>query len=205
MDALDRMGYHGHPEEDCLERYVMKTCTKQENGTIENHLLECEQCRARLSDADEWVSLMKIALPLGPARPRVPRRWRLATAQMWSHPAAMAGGAALAVILLAAPLLLREPVSREEFVLLSATRGGADQWAHANTLLRLRLDTTGLVEPFEGQIADDKGGIVWSQPISSSSPELKLDRKLKPGVYWVRINSLEGAHPNLREFSLRVK
>ena len=204
MDVLDRMGYKGHPEEDYLERYVMKTCSAQDASAIEKHLRACGQCRDRLYDAEEWVALMKAALPLGPQRPRVPR-WRLPVPQLWMRPAAMAGYAAFAAILLAAPLLLRQSPAQEELVLLSAFRGGSEQTAHANTFLRLRLDTTGLVEPFEGQIADDKGAIVWSQPITASSPELKLARKLEPGDYWVRIHSREGDHPILREFSLRVE
>jgi hypothetical protein len=208
MDVFDRMGSQGHPEEDYLERYVMKTCSEQELVAIEEHLLICEQCRARLSCAEEWVLLMKSALPLSPPPKRVPR-WHLSIGQLFTRPIAMAAGcAALAAILLATPLLLRERPVQEELVPLSASRGGANQGdpaADSHRFLRLRLDVTDLAEPLQGQVVDDAGGIVLSQAISLSNPDLKLDQRLKPGTYWVRVNSGAGDHSTLREYSLRVR
>ena len=206
MDVLDRMGNKGHPEEDYLERYVMKTCSERESNAIEEHLLVCEHCRARLYAAEEWVSLMKTALPLGPNRLRIPR-WRESIGQLFTRPMTIAAGcAAMVTIMLSASLLLRETPLEEQWVTLAATRGEQpDPTVDSHKLLRLRLDTTDLVEPMEGQIVDAIGAPVWTQLITPSSPDIKLDRTLQPGKYWVRINSREGGHRNLREFPLSIR
>src|SRR5450755_1617876 len=105
MDVLDWMGNHDHhPDEDYLERYVMKTCSEQETERIEGHLLVCEQCRTRLYEAEEWVVLMKTALPLGPRRVKTPA-WRSAFVQLFSRPVIMAGCVAMAVALCAATVM----------------------------------------------------------------------------------------------------
>ena len=207
MDVLDRMGHQGHPEEDHLERYVMRICSAQEAGVIEAHLPDCEPCRVRLYDAEEWVSLMKTALPLGPTH-RTAVHWRLSIGQLFTRPGTLAAGCmALAAILVIAPSLLRDRAVHEEFVMLSATRGGPVQppAGSSHNLLRLHLDVTGLEEPLDGQVVDESGGVVWSQPVTATNPEIMLDRPLKPGDYWVRVNSREQTHANLREFSLHVE
>ncbi len=212
MDVLDRMGKTGHPEEDYLERYVMNSCTEQETNAIEEHLLVCENCRVRLYGVEEWVSLMKTAIPLGPTRKRVPR-WRQALGDLrgwqgefFAHPMGMAAGcAALAAVLIAAPILLREQPLQEETVALAATRGvHAEPSADSRHLLRLKIDTTGLVAPMEGQIVDATGQLVMSQPLTETAAQMKLDRPLKPGTYWVRVNSGAAGKPTLREFLLLV-
>lgn len=206
MDVLDRMGNPGHPEEDYLERYVMKTCTEQETDAIEEHLLICEDCRARLYGVEEWVSLMKTAIPLVPERRRVPR-WRQTMELLFTRPMVLATGCvAFAAIVLTAPLLLRPGPPEEEWVTLAATRGThTESAADSRHLLRLRVDTTGLVSPIEGQVVDATGELVMNVALTVASAEMKLDRQLKPGVYWVRINSGVGGKPTLREFRLPIK
>jgi hypothetical protein len=210
MDLLDRMGNQGHPEEDHLERYVMKTCSEIETQQLEEHLLVCEDCRIRLYAAEEWVALMKSALPLGPKRQILPR-WRIAFGQIGqtlTRPVALAGCVAFVVILCAAPTLLRQQTEDDEVVTLSATRGGADQ-AISTVSSRRRLilepDVNGLKGPLELEIVDSAGTPLFSQLLSGESPRVKLNRRLKTGTYWVRINSAESEHTNLRESGLRVQ
>ena len=205
MDVLDRMGNEGHPEEDYLERYIMKTCSKQEVDALDEHLLVCEHCRARLYSAEEFVSLIKMAMPLGPSRQRVPR-WRETIVEFFGRPMGMAAGcAALAAVLLAAPALLRNRAPTVEIVDLASTRGAEAPSASERSLIILRLDTRGLTEPMEGQVVDGGGVPVWTQQITPEKGELRVERRLKPGMYWVRINSSQGDHENLREFPLVVK
>ncbi len=208
MDVFDRNGPQGHPEEDYLERYVMKTCSEPELDAIEEHLWICEQCRDRLDYAEEWVSLMKLAVPLGPKRKKE-IHWHILIGQLFTRPVSLAVGcAAIAAVFWATPLLLRKPPPQEELISLSASRGGpeqASQPADSHRLLRLRLDLTDLASPLQGQVVDEAGGIVWTQPISASNPELKPARPLQPGTYWVRVNSSVGDYRTLREYSLRVR
>ena len=206
MDVLDRMGHPSHPEEDYLERYVMKTCSEQEVTEIEEHLLICEQCRARLHSAEEWVSLMKTALPAGPNRSHIPR-WRQAMSNFHVPPMAMASGlAAMVIVLLAVAVIIRQRPLEEELVRLTATRGevASSHLAASSHLLRLQLDTTDLTEPLECQIVDSAGSPVWTQAISQTNAEVRLDHVLKAGFYWIRINSMTGEHAVLREFRVEL-
>jgi len=218
MDILDRMGNQGHPEEDYLERYVMKTCSEPEVDAIESHLFDCEQCRNRLYCAEEYVALMKSAVPLGPSRRKLPK-WRTALSPVLSgqflalpRPVAVwAGCGALAALLFAAPLLMRQNAGADELVSLTATRGGGSSEeastavAHSRNHLILSPDTTGLVGPLEIEVVDANGASVFSHPIAAGSTRVGIEHRLKPGQYWVRINSGAADHANLREYELRVE
>jgi hypothetical protein len=45
----------GHPGEEDLERYAMETCPDARAEAIEEHLLLCEPCRARLAGIDRFL------------------------------------------------------------------------------------------------------------------------------------------------------
>jgi len=185
----------------------MKVCSEREMEEIEDHLLVCEPCRARLYKAEEWVALMKSAVPLGPIR-RKPAPWRLTFGQLFARPMLAAGFAAVAVVLLTGTILMRDSFDREERIQLHSTRGASEQaisQASARSRLVLKLDTNGLTGPMDVQIVDSGGAPVWSRAIAGPNPEMKLDSKLDPGLYWVRINSAEGDRHTLREFGLNVR
>jgi hypothetical protein len=208
MDVLDRMGNQGHPEEDHLERYVMRKCSEDETEAIEDHLLVCEPCQKRLRCAEDWVKLMKTAVPLGPGRSPLPR-WRQMFGSVFARPQpmALAGCVAFAALLCTAPFLLREPAGVDQVVTLSTTRGAADQafaTASAANHLILEPDLAGLTGPLELQVVDSAGAVLFAQALESANARVSLDRKLKPGVYWVRINSAETDHANVRESGLKI-
>jgi len=214
MDAFDRMGNVGHPEEDILERYVMKICSEPEVDAIEDHLLVCEHCRNRLYCAEEWVALMKSAVPLGPSRPKAPQ-WHLPFGPLAvaipaiPRPALLAAFGALAALLIAGPILVEDRLATDQVVALSASRGGApgQTSAMASSWNRLVLepDTTGLAGPLEIRVVDGTGAVLFSHPLSPAGEQVRLNRKLKPGRYWVDINSAGADHANLREFELRIQ
>jgi hypothetical protein len=176
----------------------MKSCTDRENLDIEEHLQICEHCHSRFHQAEEWVALMKIAIPLGPMPSRAsPSGWRLSVERLLSKPLVAAGYAAVAIALCASPLLmLRNRFAGEEVVLLAATRGGADSGpptASSRNRLRLRIDTTDLDGPLEAQIVDASGTTVASSTLAASNPEVVLDHKLERGSSDAARNWLEGA------------
>jgi hypothetical protein len=192
----------------------MKSCSETEKEAVEKHLLVCELCRVRLQKAEEWVALMKFAIPLGPKRHFLPS-WHLIVGQIrqigqsMTRPVVLTGCAALTIILCAAPLLLREQRASDEVVSLSATRGGNEQaiaTASSHRRLILEPDISGLAGPLKLEVVDAAGAPLFSQPLPGGSPpRVRLDRRLKPGTYWVRINSAEAGHTNLRESGLRVQ
>jgi anti-sigma factor RsiW len=50
------------PEDDLIERYAMGTCPEEEAAALETHLVDCSDCRVRLSAAKEWITVLRLAL-----------------------------------------------------------------------------------------------------------------------------------------------
>jgi hypothetical protein len=78
--------------------------------------------------------------------------------------------------------------------------------APAGRPLSLEIDLTGLpaAGAYRVQVVDAAGGTVWEISSEASQGRLrpKVDKGLKPGVYWVRLYSQPAGL--LREFGLRV-
>ena len=53
----------GHPAEELLEQFVMKTTSETQTHAVDEHLQSCSGCRGRLGGVEDWVALMKSALP----------------------------------------------------------------------------------------------------------------------------------------------
>ena len=51
-----------HPDEETLELYAMQFVDKQISAALEEHLLVCLDCWIRLSQAQEWIALVKLGL-----------------------------------------------------------------------------------------------------------------------------------------------
>jgi hypothetical protein len=51
-----------HLPDDFLERYAIGALTEPELEHVEEHLLACESCRARLAECDAFVSATRAAL-----------------------------------------------------------------------------------------------------------------------------------------------
>jgi hypothetical protein len=51
-----------HPPDDLLERYAMGALAEPELERVEEHLLVCEACQARLAETDAFVSATRAAL-----------------------------------------------------------------------------------------------------------------------------------------------
>ena len=73
-----------HISNDLLESYAMGSLSDPESEPLEEHLLLCSACQARLDELDEFVHVIKAAL-MAPAPPTLtfripikkPKRWEL--------------------------------------------------------------------------------------------------------------------------------
>lgn len=193
-----------HIDADDLDRYSLGTMSDAEAAPIEEHLMICEECRARVAENDEYVAAMKNATALLPPdevvvpRPAAavvrPRRTYLT----WALAFASIGGAFILFRSLefgnsSAPV----PVA------LYAMRGslpGAE--AKAGERLALTPDVTGLAAylSYRLEVVDAGGRQVanaeWKQsPVTTP--------RLSAGTYFVRIYS--PGNELLREYGLVVK
>ncbi len=69
-----------HISEDVLESYSMGKLSDEESAPMEEHLILCPVCRARLDETDEFIRATKAAASgLNPPQPGSPFRWKLLT------------------------------------------------------------------------------------------------------------------------------
>ena len=213
-----KVGTLPHPPEEILERYFMKICTPQEAEDLEDHLFLCECCQNRLENAGEWVSLLKMTLPMSgstsasdsPASSRrghsVPA-W-IPSAMLPRQPGLAFALAVVAVILAVSPFWLRYRSGPEQFVELASIRGGVEEASSKGssnarlTLHYIALDMAG--GPVEVLIVNDVNEQVFAQKLEHASDQIAIPFKLPPGQYWVRLKRIDGGSL-LKETGLRVE
>jgi predicted anti-sigma-YlaC factor YlaD len=57
-----------HIDEEIAERYAMRSLARDEAALVEEHLLVCETCRNRVTEADAYVRAMESAVPRLPVK-----------------------------------------------------------------------------------------------------------------------------------------
>jgi hypothetical protein len=187
---------------------------ERELAPLEEHLLACESCQAKLQLIDQFVLAMKQAGPntidaavSGGWRTRVeesPRGWLALSAVR----AALAG--ALAVLLTVA--IVERPRSADqppETVTLKSLRGGdlGDlPTAPVGRPLALAIVAPDIAscDPCRVEIVNASGRAAWSGKASIDGGRLSVIAPggLKAGMYWVRLYAGEELE---REFGLRLE
>lgn len=220
---MDNYSSHlaNHPSEETLEEYVLHRLSPIQCDDLEDHLLLCETCRARLQEAESFVQAMRQA----GTRIREAEFFRLNQAPIWrralsylgevSSPGrfARAGGFAIAIlaVVLILPRLRTNAVEYEDVRLMSVRGSESAAKPKPNSWLRLHLDTQRL-DSYSGArivLVDANGHKVWQsepRPGDPSQSELvvTLERKLASGNYWVRLSS-EPDGKLLREYPLKIQ
>lgn len=201
-----------HPPEEVLERYAMHRATDAELEQVEEHLLICGKCRDALDESERWVTLMKTALPAGPARP-VEARWRRwwqsfagteDDQNRWYHQARVpVYVGALAVLLVAVSVTpaLREKNSPVQEIRLEALRGNdlrVEVAADRPAQLQF-MDLAAEQGVLKAAIVTASGSPVWEGPVHSSGARIPA---LRPGSYWVRIFNSSGEQ--IKEYGLNA-
>lgn len=204
--------WHRHPNEEVLEAYSLHRLGEQELAPVEEHLLVCETCQAKLQEIDDFIKAVKgagpelAATPPGGGRLRLPewlRRWPNLT------PGRIALAGAMAVLCAVAMVdLPHTPRTSPAPVSLKALRGGETAAvAPARRRLALALDVPDLAgcAPCRIEIVSDSGQPVWSGEPSFSGGRLMITTPVEfgAGTYWVRLYN--GGPGPVREFGLRLK
>jgi hypothetical protein len=207
-----------HATEEGLERYSMGTLAEAEAEVLEEHLLVCAGCQARLTEMDRYVRAVRAAASKLRASESANRRG----AATWlpgffARPAlALALGAVfcLAIVWWAAQgwQAFSPAGAQPVAVLLQSVRGGdlaAGSSAPSGRPLVLETDLAGLPvsTAYELRVIDQAGSLVERLRADPEDGRLRahLSTGLRKGRYWVRLYSGGGATDLLREYALRVE
>ena len=196
-----------HPDESELEKYSMGCLPEGEVGSLEEHLLLCEQCRQRLQETDSYTASMRGAAAEFRNRQRLepvkPQRLRWAWLRLLPAVAALA----VLVVVLGWWSNSSDLAGPPFAISLEATRGTGDiPWAPADTWLLVRLDLAGLPDlpSYSLEMVDETGGTVWhgAAPARDARAEVRIPQT-KAGTYFIRVYSPAGEL--LREFGLKTR
>ena len=194
-----------HVKEADLESYSMHALSQEASARVEQHLLICETCRGRLTEADEYAAAMKDAARDLPRQTSVRNEWLW----RWRWPRLMPAFAAVAAIAIAVVAL---PLTRHAepapfAVSLRAMRGPQTQaQAPSRRPLALQLDLTGLAASpsYRIEMVDQSGNRVWQSAIANPAAAASITAPpQKRGMYFVRVALPSGE--TLREYGLEIR
>lgn len=204
LEPID--SFRSHPTEELLEQYLFEHLPETLIAPLEEHLLLCRRCQDALAETEEFVSTLRIAVettipPVAPA----PSGWRkvLLTTGLSLGPAMVLATLAFLAVRKPAAVIPTPPA-----VNLVSVRGmNPLATAPAGTALELHIETPDLRhgQSYSIQVVDGAGAEVWQGAVTDTQGNLiaLMPKPLRPGVYWVRLYSVEPAP--LREFGLTAK
>jgi hypothetical protein len=191
-----------HIDDEVLDRYSVGTLPPEVLAEVEEHLLFCQECQARLVQADEFAMLFRSAVQSGVQH----RGWNWR--RPWALPGkllpAAAAAAALAVILAPWPLPTHAPAP--PVIVMQSLRGPeAPARIHARHPAVLVFDVAAPEGPadYTVEIVDARGKRLLTAPAVASAGNLSFSlRTLARGSYWVRLYRKEGDAAPLAEYGL---
>ncbi len=213
--------FQKHPSEDALERYVLGRVGAVESEPLEEHLLVCEHCQARLTETDQYILAMRDAAQMllakqeeasarrlqaaRPARPRLASRG--GTRFLW--PAGAMAFAALAVAMIL-PEASRHNAGTQQ-VYLEVSRGAQDlsRTVTAGQRLSVRLSVAEVAASasYRIDVVTEAGDPVWTGiiPASQGFVHFEPSGALAAGKFWVRLSLPTDPPVLLREYGLEAR
>jgi hypothetical protein len=188
-----------HIEETTLERYSMGSLAEEAAAEVEQHLLLCEGCQVRVTEADAYVRAMKQAMPDLPADTERSR---------WSFRFLVPAFAVCALLIAAAVVRLSPSVAQPPAAIALFAMRGADTQAHGPTrrALLLQPDLNGLLPSpsYRLDVVNASGSLVWHGVLSAQpQPPSAIVPPQSRGVYFVRVFMPSGQL--LREYALELR
>lgn len=198
--------YLEHPNEEALERFLLRRSEEPELEMVETHILACDSCVERLEILETQIAATKIALEQfqleaqrkASAREKRPWRFRFGTAGL-----SFAG----AVACVALALGMFSPAQ----VHLSAYRGVETSRVPEWRPLHMHLNATDLANgPVAVQLVDGQGSQVWKglSVVRNDQVDVHVPRITKTGNYFLRLSEPPNGRAEgelLREFAFQVK
>ena len=189
-----------HVSEDLLDQYAMGVLSQDELAGVEEHLLLCPECQARLEETDEFVATFRKAA-VEPQVRTLPAWWHWKI--VWGTAAAAAAVAITIAIAPAPKATAPMPVS------LYALRGpdtGARVASGKPYVLLFDAIPSKAPSAYEVEIVDTTGKQVLRTEGALRDGRLSASvRKLSRGTYWVRVYRREKDRELLAEYGLRAE
>jgi hypothetical protein len=189
---VDTSGFH--QSDDRLELYALGRLPGSEVEQIEEHLLVCPSCIARLEETGAFALTAREDLKTRAEPPG--RRWPGWLKPFFAMPALLAAAlVALGVYWAGGARRLTPVVSRQ----LIAMRGEMQTVEPARETDLTLTDAPAGGEPFRVEVVDASGAGVWR----GVGAEARIRQRLAPGDYFVRLFSSRGQL--LHEYGFHVK
>jgi hypothetical protein len=188
-----------HISDDDLDLYAVGKLPADAVAAIEEHLLECDGCRARAAQSDEFAMLFRTVATLPDARPMP--WWRL-----WRR-RALGAAAATAAVATVLAVMRREPSPMAPaIVTMQAMRGPeAPAEIDAGRPAILVFDIEAAEGGHDAQVVDALGKEVLKSPAEARGGRLSLSvGRLSQGMYWVRVYRAGGSEPVV-EYGIKVR
>jgi len=194
-----------HIEENLLEQYAMGVLPDRPRTTVDEHLLVCLECQARLVQVDEFLAAFRPAVLQVCTQPLVARK------QFRLLPRFVRLGSVAALAACVLFVILRpgaHPVA-PAIIQMRAFRGtdrAARLPAGRSAMLVFNVAGQSRLAKYEIEVVDLSGKAIWTVETEAKGDSLRIGiRKLDPGSYWVRIYRGQPDKRLLEEYALRVE
>jgi predicted anti-sigma-YlaC factor YlaD len=192
-----------HIEEEKVEGYVMGALAEDAAADVEQHLLVCEACRDRVTEAEAYVLAMKRTTPR-----MAPHESSTETNRSgWNFRLLLPAFAVFALLLVVVAIRFL-PLAGDQTpvaIALVAMRGSdAAAQGPANRPLLLQPDLRGLpaAPAYRIAVVAVSGSIAWQSTLASGEAPGVVAPPQPKGVYFVRVSLPSGEL--LREYALEV-
>ena len=193
-----------HPSDEVVECYALGNLNGNQSANFEEHLIICEQCQARLTEADHYIVAIRDAAAAILREPCATEHKK----GFWLMWAAASAAFALAMLL---PWQANRVGPLHEVELVVA-RGAASQsvaTASRGERLALNLDLTEVssAPAYRLELVNGAGESAWSGVIKPQRNRIRVEPnvKLPAGLYWVDLYLPSKPPSLLREYGLEVR
>ena len=186
-----------------MEAYVLGQLRGSELADLEEHLIVCSDCRDRLDEAENFAAGMTEALA---AKKQVAEQPSQLPWLDWLRQPVVSTALALAAVVAIVAIVStsRPKMAPVTTLTLTANRGGMPIAARSRELDLNLKDSPG-EGTFRIEIVNGAGQAVWSGLAqgTASGIQVKTQRELQPGDYFVRLHA--GSGEVLHEYGFRIK
>jgi hypothetical protein len=191
-----------HISDDSIDRYAVGALEGEALAEVEEHLLSCPQCQARLLEMDEFIEVFREAAVQPGARPAA-KRWSLWQGRTLAWAAATAGVALVAVLAASKQTGVNVPPAIIELQSLRGPEAAARVPAGRSALLRFDVLPQTAAGDYEIEVVD-----VGGFPVLTTGAEVRDGKltatiaKLAGGSYWVRVYTRRPIRDLIAEYGL---